>query len=208
MKVYLDNCMFNRPFDDQKHIRIRLETEAKLYIQEQIKAGNLKLIWSYMIDFENEQNPFAERRDSIKRWKKWASTDVSETFSILDQANRLVKRGLNGKNALHVASAIAGQAQYFSYQTSQPEKSYHRTLETRRLFPRLVWAGTESKWSITWVCTRNSSRLDYQSMASELGYQAYRKSRWLWGRTAQQIWPTLLDARCGDGLQQNGRGVV
>ena len=61
--------MFNRPFDDQKHIRIRLETEAKLYLQEQIKAGNLKLIWSYMMDFENAQNPFAERRDSIKRWK-------------------------------------------------------------------------------------------------------------------------------------------
>lgn len=30
MRVYLDNCMFNRPFDDQGHIRIRLETEAKL----------------------------------------------------------------------------------------------------------------------------------------------------------------------------------
>lgn len=30
MRVYLDNCMFNRPFDDQSHIRIRLEAEAKL----------------------------------------------------------------------------------------------------------------------------------------------------------------------------------
>ena len=110
MKVYLDNCMFNRPFDDQKHIRIRLESEAKLYIQEQIKIGTLELIWSYMIDFENEHNPFAERRDSIKRWKKWALTDVIETPSVLDQANHLVKLGLNGKDALHVASAIAGQA--------------------------------------------------------------------------------------------------
>lgn len=67
MKVYLDNCMFNRPFDDQKQIRIRLESEAKLYLQEQIKVGNLKLIWSYMMDFENEQNPFAERREAIKQ---------------------------------------------------------------------------------------------------------------------------------------------
>ena len=29
--------MFNRPFDDQTQIRIRLESEAKLYIQAQIK---------------------------------------------------------------------------------------------------------------------------------------------------------------------------
>ncbi|BAP57933.1 hypothetical protein THII_3636 [Thioploca ingrica] len=105
--------MFNRPFDDQKQIRIRLESEAKLYLQEPIKVGNLKLVWSYMMDFENEQNPFAERREAIKRWKKWALVDVSETAALLDQANRLITLGLNGKDALHVASAIEGQAQYF-----------------------------------------------------------------------------------------------
>jgi hypothetical protein len=38
MKIYLDNCVFNRPFDNQNAIRIRLEAEAKLYIQSLIKA--------------------------------------------------------------------------------------------------------------------------------------------------------------------------
>lgn len=37
MRVYLDNCVMNRPFDDQSHIRIRLEAEAKLYIQACIR---------------------------------------------------------------------------------------------------------------------------------------------------------------------------
>ncbi len=32
LKIYLDNCVFNRPFDDQSQIKIKLETEAKLYI--------------------------------------------------------------------------------------------------------------------------------------------------------------------------------
>ncbi len=27
MRVYLDNCCYNRPFDDQTQLRIRLETE-------------------------------------------------------------------------------------------------------------------------------------------------------------------------------------
>ena len=30
MKIYMDNCCYNRPYDDQTHIRIYLETEAKL----------------------------------------------------------------------------------------------------------------------------------------------------------------------------------
>jgi hypothetical protein len=37
MRVYLDNCCFNRPFDDQSQARVRLEAEAKLEIQQRIK---------------------------------------------------------------------------------------------------------------------------------------------------------------------------
>ncbi len=48
MKIYLDNCTFNRPFDDQSYIRIRIESEAKLYVQEKIKDGELELVWSYI----------------------------------------------------------------------------------------------------------------------------------------------------------------
>ena len=43
IKVYLDNCAYNRPFDDQSDIRIRLESEAKLFIQEQIKDNRCTL---------------------------------------------------------------------------------------------------------------------------------------------------------------------
>ncbi len=45
MRIYLDNCVFNRLFDDQNHIRVRLETEAKLYIQSRIKNGDLQLVF-------------------------------------------------------------------------------------------------------------------------------------------------------------------
>ena len=31
LKVYLDNCCYNRPYDDQSQLRISLETQAKLY---------------------------------------------------------------------------------------------------------------------------------------------------------------------------------
>ena len=73
MKVYLDNCVFNRPLDDQSHLRVRLETEAKLYIQAKIKQGELQLIWSYILEFENMQNPFHARKLAISQWKNLAS---------------------------------------------------------------------------------------------------------------------------------------
>ncbi len=73
MRIYLDNCVFNRPFDDQNHLRVRLETEAKLYVQARIKQGDLQLVWSYILEFENLQNPFQARKQTIAQWKNLAS---------------------------------------------------------------------------------------------------------------------------------------
>ena len=67
MRVYLDNCCFNRPFDDQSQARIRLESEAKLEIQQRIKDRGIELAWSYVLDYENQANPFEERRDTVAR---------------------------------------------------------------------------------------------------------------------------------------------
>ncbi len=50
MLIYLDNCCFNRPFDDQKQIRIRIETEAKLYIQGEIITDHFLI--KKLADFE------------------------------------------------------------------------------------------------------------------------------------------------------------
>ena len=113
MRVYLDNCCFNRPFDDQSLLSIRLETEAKLDIQEKIKSGNLSLGWSYILDFENNANPFLERRVEIKRWKELADSFVNETSEILSKMNDLTSIGLKPLDALHVACAISLQCEYF-----------------------------------------------------------------------------------------------
>ena len=37
-KIYLDICCYNRPFDDQTQMIVRLETEAKLHIQAGIHS--------------------------------------------------------------------------------------------------------------------------------------------------------------------------
>jgi len=113
MKIYLDNCCFNRPFDQQHIITTRLETEAKLYVQNQIKEGSLELVWSYILDFENSRNPFPFKQQAIAAWQKLAIIDIDETNEIIEQAEILSWKGLKSQDALHLACAMAGNCEYF-----------------------------------------------------------------------------------------------
>lgn len=66
----------NRPFDDQSNFRIRLETEAKLRIQDEIRSGCYHLVWSYILDYENSKNPYQDRREQIAKWRGYALTMI------------------------------------------------------------------------------------------------------------------------------------
>lgn len=113
MRIYLDNCCFNRPFDSQAHPRVRLETEAKLHIQERVVAGEIELTWSYILDYENAANPFEERRAAVGSWRKRSVVDVVETPSLLNNAKSLIELGIRSKDALHVACAVEAGCEYF-----------------------------------------------------------------------------------------------
>jgi predicted nucleic acid-binding protein len=113
MLIYLDNCCFNRPFDDQKQLRIRIETEAKLGIQEAVRSGYLDLAWSYILDFENENNPFLERQERTREWRRYAKSDSVESTAIKNRAESLRKTGLSKIDALHVACAMHAECAYF-----------------------------------------------------------------------------------------------
>ncbi len=113
MKVYLDNCCFNRPYDDQSHLRIQLEAEAKLKIQEEIRSGTYNLVWSYILDYENRKNPFRERKEQIIKWRSYASEDVIENEQVIDIANRLQQQGIKKIDSLHIACAIHAGVDYF-----------------------------------------------------------------------------------------------
>lgn len=113
MLLYLDTCCFNRPYDDQTQNRIRIETEAKLALQDSVRQKKTTLIWSYILDFENKYNPFHERAIAIQLWRDLAVIRVRESESILETGRELAKLGLKSFDALHVACAIAAHANIF-----------------------------------------------------------------------------------------------
>lgn len=113
VSIYLDNCCFNRPYDDQEQLRILLETEAKLRIQENVRSKNLKLIWSYILDYENSKNPFSLRRTQIAKWRSYAVKDVEEDDDLLKQASLIASYQIKKQDSMHIACAIKGNADYF-----------------------------------------------------------------------------------------------
>lgn len=113
MRIYLDNCCYNRPFDDQNHIRISLEAQAKLYVQSEIRKGKYALIWSYVLDYETSKNPFEDRRTAIVPWRDIAVENVAENDFILQFSSSLQKIGVKAFDALHIACAIDAGCDYF-----------------------------------------------------------------------------------------------
>ena len=113
MKLYLDLCCFNRPFDDQSQLLVRLQTEAKLAIQESVRSRNHTLIWSAVLDLENADNPDSERESAIAAWSSLAEVDVATTVKVEILATTLASDGLKAMDALHLASAIVAGADCF-----------------------------------------------------------------------------------------------
>lgn len=113
LRIYLDNCCFNRPYDDQNQEKIFLETEAKLKIQQKIKEGEIELIWSYMLDYENIENPNEIIQSAIFEWKKISICDIIETEKLVLVAEEIERNGIDTKDAIHIACALEGKADLF-----------------------------------------------------------------------------------------------
>jgi predicted nucleic acid-binding protein len=115
MKVYLDNCSYNRPFDDQSQMRIYLETQAKLYIQKLIHDGSLTLAISYISRYENWNSPYAKNKITIEKFFEKAATcvEIDKADSIEKKANEIMKCGVKSKDALHISCAIESACDYF-----------------------------------------------------------------------------------------------
>lgn len=113
MRIYLDMCCFNRPYDDQTQVRIRLETEAKVLLQQKVKDAECDLVWSATLDFECSNNPYEEHRHAIHQWRTLAVSVVMADHSVVSMAVNLAKQGIGHYDALHVASSMAGKADLF-----------------------------------------------------------------------------------------------
>ena len=113
MKIYLDTSVYNRPFDDQTQPRIWLETLALALILQLVEAGEVTLVNSSVLEFENSRNPFSLRQDWMARCLEQATAYQRVNDSIRERAEALEKHGIRAVDSLHAACAESAGAGYF-----------------------------------------------------------------------------------------------
>lgn len=113
LRIYLDACCLNRPFDDQTQPRIALETQAILTILTKCQSGQWKLITSTALDVELDQTPDLERLKNVKAILAIAKIKVVTSQFIEARSVELQKLGFSGFDATHIASAERSRADIF-----------------------------------------------------------------------------------------------
>lgn len=82
MKIYLDNCCYNRPFDDQTQERIHLESEAILTVLQRGQAGTYKIFGSNVLELEMERMQDTEKKQRVKDLYKVSDVKILYTEEI------------------------------------------------------------------------------------------------------------------------------
>ncbi|MDR1619319.1 MAG: hypothetical protein LBS18_01450 [Clostridiales bacterium] len=65
MKIYLDNCCLNRPFDDLNNDMVRMEAEAVMSIIDRCERGEDVLASSDVLFDEIDSNPNLARKQKV-----------------------------------------------------------------------------------------------------------------------------------------------
>jgi predicted nucleic acid-binding protein len=103
--IYLDVCCLNRPFDDQRQERIRLEAEAVLLILGRCEAGAWQWVSSAVVEEEVNNTPSHERRSRVRHMLSGAYRTVALADAAIARAQELKALGFRTYDALHLACA-------------------------------------------------------------------------------------------------------
>jgi predicted nucleic acid-binding protein len=145
--IYLDACCLNRPFDDQRQPRIRLEAEAVLLVLRRITAGGIQWLGSSVLEFEIGRMSDQERLHRIRAMLADVSHRVQVEATDIARGEELEALGFGDFDALHLACAERGGAEIF-LTTDAPllrrAKRYEGMLRVRVLNP-VSWISEEKE---------------------------------------------------------------
>lgn len=110
MKIYLDNCCYNRPFDDQTQERIHLESEAILTVLQRGQSGIYEIVGSDVLQLEIERMHDVVKKQRVKDLYKVSDMHILYTEEIKERAKEIRKQSrIKTFDSLHIASAEVGE---------------------------------------------------------------------------------------------------
>ena len=113
MKLYVDMCVWKRPFDDQSDDRIWIESQAAIRIFDLAHSGDIQVFVSMALTLENDRNPKAWRRHRVATLMASFGRPMPLTDAILLRAYDIRGLGFMDMDALHLAFAEDLKANYF-----------------------------------------------------------------------------------------------
>lgn len=107
MKVYFDNCCYNRLFDDRSNIKNYLEREAVLIVMQKAFENELEIIGSEILEIEISKIKNGEKRNNIEGvYHALISDSVKATSEVKERAVQIKGiSNIRSFDSLHLASA-------------------------------------------------------------------------------------------------------
>ena len=116
MRIYLDNCCYNRPYDDKTEKRVHDEARAIFKLINRTKESSTDIVFgSDILEAEIENIKNIEKRESVMiMYEQTITQNIKLTEEIEILANSIMsKANIHQMDALHLASAIAGNVDVF-----------------------------------------------------------------------------------------------
>ena len=114
LKLYLDNCCYNRPFDDLTNKKNYIESQAIIVILDLYIKKKLDIYKSKILDYEISQiKNITKKNKVLDVYVSLQSNYIDTTNEIIDRAEKLKKYNIKEKDALHIAYAEYGNLDYF-----------------------------------------------------------------------------------------------
>ncbi|GHV17835.1 hypothetical protein FACS18949_14830 [Clostridia bacterium] len=110
MKIYLDNCCLNRPYDDLSNDIVRLEAETVLSIISGCENGEWELLVSDVLLDEILIMSSLVRKQKVLLLYDVSESNIELTDEIVARAKEFERFSIKSYDALHLASAEIGNA--------------------------------------------------------------------------------------------------
>lgn len=111
MKVYLDNCCYNRILDDRSYSQIYYERNSIMLILELAEKSAIQIVGSEMLIKEINDTSNIYKRSILQMMYELCSEEIKISSAILDRAEEIRHcSNIKYKDSIHLACAEALKA--------------------------------------------------------------------------------------------------
>ena len=114
LKLYLDNCCYNRPFDDLKQEKINLEARSNRCYLNMYVNNKIIIYKSRVIDYEISKISNGEKKRQVEDlYDALELENIPYNYDMDKRVDELEKFNIHYMDAYHIAFAESKEVDYF-----------------------------------------------------------------------------------------------